>query len=53
MQLLKPKKIRLGNWEAVVLSEEKLHYAATDAFASWRLYHVGCLKFSASKLSCY
>ncbi|KAI4375432.1 hypothetical protein MLD38_013298 [Melastoma candidum] len=40
MELLKPKTIRLGNWEAAVLSEEKLNYAATDAFASWRLYHV-------------
>ncbi|KAJ7957251.1 Werner Syndrome-like exonuclease [Quillaja saponaria] len=39
-QLLKPKKIRLGNWEADVLSKEQLHYAATDAFASWYLYEV-------------
>ena len=39
-QLLKPKKIRMGNWEAKVLSKEQLHYAATDAFASWFLYEV-------------
>ncbi|XP_052206601.1 3'-5' exonuclease isoform X2 [Diospyros lotus] len=37
-QLPKPGKIRLGNWEADVLSEEQLQYAATDAFASWYLY---------------
>ena len=40
MQLPKPKKIRLGNWEAKVLSKDQLHYAATDAFASWYLYEV-------------
>ncbi|GMN62828.1 hypothetical protein TIFTF001_031914 [Ficus carica] len=39
-QLPKPKKIRLGNWEAKVLSKDQLHYAATDAFASWYLYEV-------------
>ncbi|KAK8935751.1 Werner Syndrome-like exonuclease [Platanthera zijinensis] len=39
-QLLKPYKIRMGNWEAKELSEEQLHYAATDAFASWHLYQV-------------
>lgn len=40
MQLLKPKKIRLGNWEADPLSKAQLQYAATDAFASWFLYEV-------------
>lgn len=39
-QLLKPKKIRLGNWEANLLSKAQLQYAATDAFASWYLYEV-------------
>ncbi|KAK8955414.1 Werner Syndrome-like exonuclease [Platanthera guangdongensis] len=39
-ELLKPNKIRMGNWEAKELSEEQLHYAATDAFASWHLYQV-------------
>ncbi|KAJ9701091.1 hypothetical protein PVL29_006440 [Vitis rotundifolia] len=39
-QLLKPNKIRLGNWEADVLSKAQLEYAATDAFASWYLYEV-------------
>ncbi|CAD5168194.1 unnamed protein product [Musa acuminata subsp. malaccensis] len=37
-QLEKPKKIRMGNWEADVLSKEQLQYAATDAFVSWHLY---------------
>ncbi|XP_055813923.1 3'-5' exonuclease isoform X2 [Solanum dulcamara] len=37
-QLPKPSKIRLGNWEANVLSRDQLHYAATDAFVSWYLY---------------
>ncbi|KAL6342667.1 hypothetical protein AAG906_013073 [Vitis piasezkii] len=40
LQLLKPNKIRLGNWEADVLSKAQLEYAATDAFASWYLYEV-------------
>ncbi|KAL2923294.1 Werner Syndrome-like exonuclease [Bienertia sinuspersici] len=39
-QLLKPKKIRLGNWETNFLSKAQLQYAATDAFASWYLYEV-------------
>ncbi|KAK8935758.1 Werner Syndrome-like exonuclease [Platanthera zijinensis] len=39
-ELLKPYKIRLGNWEANELSKEQLHYAATDAFASWYLYQI-------------
>ncbi|PRQ38410.1 putative DNA helicase [Rosa chinensis] len=39
-QLLKPKKIRLGNWETKYLSKEQLQYAATDAFASWYLHEV-------------
>ncbi|KAK9901443.1 hypothetical protein M0R45_002127 [Rubus argutus] len=39
-QLLKPNKIRLGNWETKYLSKEQLQYAATDAFASWYLYEV-------------
>ncbi|PKI62777.1 hypothetical protein CRG98_016836 [Punica granatum] len=38
--LPKPRNIRLGNWEALFLSREQLHYAATDAFASWHLYKV-------------
>ncbi|KAK4341527.1 hypothetical protein RND71_040028 [Anisodus tanguticus] len=37
-QLPKPSNIRLGNWEANMLSREQLHYAATDAFVSWYLY---------------
>ncbi|KAL0358508.1 UNVERIFIED_CONTAM: Werner Syndrome-like exonuclease [Sesamum angustifolium] len=39
-QLPKPKKIRLGNWEVAVLSQEQLNYAATDAYVSWYLYQV-------------
>ncbi|KAK2644034.1 hypothetical protein Ddye_019229 [Dipteronia dyeriana] len=39
-ELPKPNKIRLGNWEANVLSKDQLQYAATDAFASWHLYQV-------------
>ncbi|XP_062109224.1 3'-5' exonuclease [Humulus lupulus] len=39
-QLLKPRKIQLGNWETDVLSKDQLQYAATDAFASWYLYEV-------------
>lgn len=39
-ELKKPNRIRLGNWEADVLSEDQLQYAATDAFASWHLYQV-------------
>ncbi|KAF3456638.1 hypothetical protein FNV43_RR01292 [Rhamnella rubrinervis] len=39
-KLLKPNKIKLGNWEANVLSKEQLEYAATDAFTSWYLYEV-------------
>ncbi|XP_020094653.1 Werner Syndrome-like exonuclease isoform X3 [Ananas comosus] len=39
-KLEKPSKIRMGNWEADILSREKLEYAATDAFASWYLYEV-------------
>ncbi|CAN8324357.1 unnamed protein product [Cochlearia groenlandica] len=39
-QLLKPNRIRLGNWEARPLSKEQLQYAATDAYASWHLYQV-------------
>ncbi|KAJ8774367.1 hypothetical protein K2173_011616 [Erythroxylum novogranatense] len=39
-ELLKPKKIRLGNWEVDILSKHQLEYAATDAFASWHLYQV-------------
>ncbi|KAL6188856.1 hypothetical protein ACLB2K_040247 [Fragaria x ananassa] len=38
--LLKPNKIRLGNWETKYLSKEQLPYAATDAFASWYLHEV-------------
>ncbi|KAK4435835.1 Werner Syndrome-like exonuclease [Sesamum alatum] len=37
-QLPKPNKIRLGNWEVEVLSQEQLNYAATDAYISWYLY---------------
>ncbi|KAF8402155.1 hypothetical protein HHK36_013107 [Tetracentron sinense] len=36
-QLEKPNKIRLGDWEADVLSRKQLQYAATDAFVSWYL----------------
>ncbi|KAJ0245526.1 Werner Syndrome-like exonuclease [Hirschfeldia incana] len=39
-ELLKPNRIRLGNWEARPLSKEQLQYAATDAYASWHLYNV-------------
>ncbi|KAK1412033.1 hypothetical protein QVD17_32974 [Tagetes erecta] len=39
-QVLKPSKIRLGNWEANPLSTEQLKYAATDAFVSWHLFEV-------------
>ncbi|KAM7253098.1 hypothetical protein ACFE04_025716 [Oxalis oulophora] len=39
-QVEKPSKIRLGNWEYRPLSKDQLHYAATDAFASWHLYEV-------------
>ncbi|KAJ8751494.1 hypothetical protein K2173_016717 [Erythroxylum novogranatense] len=39
-ELLKPNKIRLGNWEVDILSKYQLEYAATDAFASWHLYQV-------------
>lgn len=39
-QLQKLSKIKLGNWEADVLSKEQLQYAATDAYASWYLYQV-------------
>lgn len=39
-ELLKPYKIRLGNWEASELSKQQIHYAATDAFASWYLYQI-------------
>ncbi|KAK9288007.1 hypothetical protein L1049_016452 [Liquidambar formosana] len=37
-QLQKLQEIRLGNWEADVLTEAQLQYAATDAFVSWYLY---------------
>ncbi|PNY16206.1 werner syndrome-like exonuclease-like protein [Trifolium pratense] len=37
-KLMKPSKIRMGNWETPFLSKEQLDYAATDAFASWFLY---------------
>lgn len=40
LQLKKPSKIRMGNWETPILSKEQLEYAATDAFASWFLYQV-------------
>ncbi|KAH6770131.1 hypothetical protein C2S52_014934 [Perilla frutescens var. hirtella] len=39
-QLLKPKMIRLGNWEVDPLSNKQLKYAATDAYVSWYLYQV-------------
>ncbi|XP_028759733.1 Werner Syndrome-like exonuclease [Neltuma alba] len=39
-QLKKPSKIRLGNWEALPLSEQQLDYAAIDAYVSWYLYQV-------------
>lgn len=37
-QLPKCKIVRLGNWEADILSKEQVLYAATDAFASCYLY---------------
>ncbi|WVZ83662.1 hypothetical protein U9M48_030788 [Paspalum notatum var. saurae] len=37
-QLPKPSNIRMGNWEACVLSKQQLQYAATDAYISWYLY---------------
>jgi werner syndrome-like exonuclease len=40
LQLEKPSKIRMGNWETDILRKEQLQYAATDAFASWFLYEV-------------
>ena len=48
LQLPKPKGIRMGNWEANVLSKAQLEYAATDAFASWYLYEVNNLHLSSS-----
>ncbi|EOA17135.1 hypothetical protein CARUB_v10005399mg [Capsella rubella] len=39
-ELLKPNKIRLGNWEVYPLSKQQLQYAATDAYVSWHLYQV-------------
>ncbi|XP_078167575.1 3'-5' exonuclease-like [Carex rostrata] len=39
-ELEKPSKIRMGNWEADILSKEQLQYAATDAYVSWFLYEV-------------
>ncbi|XP_010435216.1 PREDICTED: Werner Syndrome-like exonuclease [Camelina sativa] len=39
-ELLKPNRIRLGNWEIYPLSKQQLQYAATDAYASWHLYQV-------------
>ncbi|OAO99847.1 hypothetical protein AXX17_AT4G15840 [Arabidopsis thaliana] len=40
MLLLKPNRIRLGNWEVHPLSKQQLQYAATDAYASWHLHQV-------------
>ncbi|KAJ1704615.1 hypothetical protein LUZ63_004394 [Rhynchospora breviuscula] len=39
-QLDKQWKVRMGNWEAEVLSKRQLCYAAADAFASWHIYEV-------------
>ncbi|TVU07023.1 hypothetical protein EJB05_47062, partial [Eragrostis curvula] len=39
-ELPKPSNIRMGNWEACVLSKHQLQYAATDAYISWYLYEV-------------
>uniref|UniRef100_A0A0E0KMD8 3'-5' exonuclease n=1 Tax=Oryza punctata TaxID=4537 RepID=A0A0E0KMD8_ORYPU len=39
-ELPKPSNIRMGNWEAYVLSKQQLQYAATDAYISWHLYEV-------------
>ncbi|KAL8204638.1 hypothetical protein R6Q57_010261 [Mikania cordata] len=47
-QVLKPSKIRLGNWEANPLSAEQQKYAATDAFVSWHLFEV--TKMGGSRL---
>ncbi|KAK8955415.1 Werner Syndrome-like exonuclease [Platanthera guangdongensis] len=52
-ELLKPYKIRLGNWEANELSKEQLHYAATDAFASWYLYQQHVILEACKELSFY
>jgi len=35
-RLPKPPDVRCSNWEAAPLSEEQLHYAATDAWAGFR-----------------
>lgn len=55
LQLPKPGKIRLGNWEADSLSIEQLQYAATDAFTSWYLYQVNgkLISFSSRTLASY
>ncbi|OEL24688.1 Werner Syndrome-like exonuclease [Dichanthelium oligosanthes] len=37
-ELPKPSNIRMGNWEAYVLTKQQLQYAATDAYISWYLY---------------
>jgi len=37
-ELPKPSNIRMGNWEADVLTKKQLQYAATDAYISWYLY---------------
>ncbi|KAK8448383.1 hypothetical protein SEVIR_7G039000v4 [Setaria viridis] len=37
-ELPKPSNIRMGNWEADVLTKQQLQYAATDAYISWYLY---------------
>ncbi|KAL6650359.1 hypothetical protein ACP70R_009284 [Stipagrostis hirtigluma subsp. patula] len=39
-ELPKPSNIRMGNWEACILSKQQLQYAATDAYISWYLYEV-------------
>lgn len=36
--LLKPSSVRFSDWEAAVLSDEQILYAATDAFAGLKLY---------------
>ncbi|CAO2041652.1 unnamed protein product [Urochloa humidicola] len=37
-ELPKPNNIRMGNWEADILTKQQLQYAATDAYISWYLY---------------
>jgi ribonuclease D len=42
LQVEKPPKQRISDWEQLPLSPDQRHYAATDAYASLRLYQVRC-----------